>query len=165
MGTNGVTGAKEVVFGSNTINVIRNVNCTTLVVPEGFVYTKTHQILLPLDTHDTLSVKTFEKASSFINKFGKKIHALRIKSNSESVPEEVYDKKQIKHFLKKLPAEYHRVSDVPMSQVVDCYIQTREIDLMILLVQQENLLERIFTGSTTTRISKTLRVPLLVFHC
>ena len=27
MGTNGVTGAKEVIFGSNTTNVIRKVNC------------------------------------------------------------------------------------------------------------------------------------------
>ena len=38
MGTNGVTGAKEVVFGSNTINVIKNCNCNTLVIPEGFKY-------------------------------------------------------------------------------------------------------------------------------
>ena len=32
MGTNGATGATEVIFGSNTINVIRNINCPVLAI-------------------------------------------------------------------------------------------------------------------------------------
>lgn len=164
MGTNGVTGAKEVVFGSNTINVIRDINCPTLVVPEGFVFRKANEILLPLDVQDTLSGNAFNNTSKFAERFSKKMHVLRIKPNSENLQEDEKDKKHLGYFLKKMNYEYYVVSDIPMNYVVDCYIQTHKIDLMVLLVQSESFLERFFMGSSTTRISNTIRVPLLVFH-
>lgn len=164
MGTNGITGAKEFMFGSNTINVIRTINCPTLVIPEGFVFRKANEILLPLDVQDELSSKAFSNASKFAYRFSKKTHVLRIKPNSESFPEEKKDKKDLVYYLKNMNSEYHAVNDIPMNYVIDCYIQTRKIDLMVLLVQSEGLLERFFIGSQTTRISNSLRVPLLVFH-
>ncbi|NEV94959.1 universal stress protein [Psychroflexus sp. YR1-1] len=164
MGTNGVTGAKEVIFGSNTVNVIRNINCPTLVIPEDFVFRNTNEILLPLDVQDALSGKAFSNTSKFAERFSKKIHVLRIKPNSENSPEEKKDIKQLSYFLKKINSEYHIVSDIPMNYVVDCYIQTHKIDLIVLLVQKETLLERFFIGSPTTKISNSIRVPLLVFH-
>jgi len=164
MGTNGITGAKEVVFGSNTINVIRTIDCPTLAVPEGFIFRKANEILLPLDVQDALSGNAFSSASKFVDRFSKKIHILRIKPNSENSPEEKKDKQHLGYFLKNIDSKYHVVNDIPMNYVVDCYIQTHKIDLMILLVQPEGLLERFFMGSPTTRISNSIRVPLLVFH-
>ncbi|WP_178988337.1 universal stress protein [Winogradskyella schleiferi] len=164
MGTNGVTGAKEVVFGSNTINVIRTIDCPTLVVPKGFDFRKANEILLPLDVEDTLSGNAFNKASKFTDRFSKKVHLLRIIPNSDNLLEDQKDKKDLGNFLKNTDSEYHIVNDIPMNYVVDCYIQTHQIDLMILLVQPESLLERFFMGSATTKISNSIRVPLLVFH-
>lgn len=92
MGTNVITGAKEVVFGSNTINVIRTINCPTLAVPEGFVFRKTNDFFLPLDVQDALSGNAFSSASKFVDRFSKKIHVLRIKPNREKSPEEKKDK-------------------------------------------------------------------------
>jgi len=164
MGTNGITGAKEVVFGSNTINVIRTIDCPTLVVPEGFVFRKANEILLPLDVQDALSGNAFSNASKFAHKFSKKIHVLRIKPNGENSSEEKKDKEHLDYFLKNIDSEYHIINDIPMKYVVDCYIQTHKIYFMFLLVQPESLLERFFMGSPTTRISNSIRVPLLVFH-
>ena len=88
MGTNGVTGAKEVVFGSNTINVIRKVNCPTLVIPEGFKYKQPKEVFLPLDLFDSISGSAFIDVLKFIKRFGKKLHLLRIKPNNEDSKEE-----------------------------------------------------------------------------
>jgi nucleotide-binding universal stress UspA family protein len=164
MGTNGVTGAKEVVFGSNTINVIRQLNCPTLIIPEGFTFRKTNQVLLPLDIEDALSGNAFSNISKFSDRFSEKLHVLRVKPNSEKSTEEKKDKEHLKYFLKNIDSEYHAVNDIPMRYMVDCYIQTHNIDLLVLLVQEESLLERFFMGSSTTRISNAIRVPLLVFH-
>jgi nucleotide-binding universal stress UspA family protein len=164
MGTNGVTGAKEVVFGSNTINVIRSIDCPTLVVPEGYAFRKTNGILLALDAQDALSGDAFNKASEFAKRFSEKLHVLRIKPNNENSSEEKKDKKHIDYFLENMNYEYHIVNEIPMHHVVNCYIQTHEIDLMLLLVQHEGFLERFFIGSPTTEIGNAIRVPLLVVH-
>lgn len=164
MGTNGVTGAKEVLFGSNTINVIRKVTCPTLVIPEDFTYTSPKEILLPLDLNDSIGGEAFSNLLTFANTYSEKLHLLRIKPNNEVSPEEHSDTEHIEKHLKGINYEYHVVSDTPMDHVVNSYTQTHNIDVIALLVQKESLFERFFTGSSTTEISKKLKVPLLVFH-
>lgn len=164
MGTNGVTGAKEVVFGSNTINVIRKVDCPTLVIPIGFKYIAPKDVLLPLDIMDSLSGNACMDAINFTKRFGKKLHLLRVKPNNEDSKEEKKDKKNITAFLTDIPYEYHVISNIPMNYAVDSYMQSHDIDLIVLLVQKESIFERFFIGSPTTQISNSIRVPLLVFH-
>lgn len=164
MGTNGVTGAKEVIFGSNTINVIRKVVCPTLVIPEGFEYTIPKEILLPLDINDSISGEAFANLLTFAKANSKKLHLLRVKPKDEVSSEELKDNEYIKTYLNGFNYEYHVISDSPMDHVMNAYTQTHSIDLITLLVQKEGLFERFFTGSSTTEISKKLKVPLLVFH-
>lgn len=162
MGSNGVTGATETVFGSNTINVIRKVKCPTLVVPDRFVYQKPLQILLPLDLNDGLNSEVFNELLKFFDRFSETIHVLRINPNNETLVEQQSDKLYIDKL--KINHKYHIINGVPMDSVVSCYTQTHNINLTALLVQKESFFERFITGSTTTKISNKLRVPLLVFH-
>lgn len=164
MGTNGVTGAKEVVFGSNTINVIRKVDCPTLIIPKGFKYRIPKEILLPLDVSDSLASGAFLKVLKFAKRYSEKLHLLRIKPQDEDSKEAQKDKENMSALLADMPHEYHTVTDIPISSTVDCYIQTHHIDLMALLVQEEHFFERLFKGSPTTKISNSISVPLLVFH-
>ena len=164
MGTNGATGAKEAVFGSNTINVIRKVDCPTLVIPEGFEYRTPNAVLLPLDVFDSLSGTVFTDILKFTNRFCKTLHILRINSNNEEASETLKDRDHINYFFKETDYEYHVVNTIPMEHVINCYSQTHPIDLTALMVQKESLIERIFMGSPTSQISSKIRVPLLIFH-
>ena len=164
MGTNGVTGAKEVVFGSNTINVIRKVDCPTLVIPQGFRYRAPKEILLPLDLLDSLSGYAFKNVIKFTKRFSEKLHLLRILPNNEDSNEASMDIENIKTFLKGIAQEYHVIINAPMNYAVDIYTQSHSIDLTTLLVQKESLFERVFIGSPTTKISNNVSVPLLIFH-
>jgi len=164
IGTNGVTGAKEVVFGSNTINVIRKVDCPTLVIPEGFKYRKPSEVLLPLDLDDPCSGDSFLELTAFIRKFSKMLHILRIMSQNKQSPEESKDKEKLQENLKNIDYDYHVVRNIPMSITVDCFSQTHAIDLMALLVQKESMFERFIIGSPTTKLTNQISVPLLIFH-
>ena len=164
MGTNGTTGAKEVVFGSNTINVIRKVNCPSLVIPENFEFKKPDEVLLPLDLFDSLSSKGFINVLEFVNRFSKTLHMLRIKPQNEASKEEGKDWEHIDYLLKDMAYKYHIVSNIPMDYAVSCYSQTNNIDLITLLVQKESIFERFFIGSPTTQISNIIKVPLLIYH-
>ena len=164
MGTNGVTGAKEVLFGSNTINVIRKVNCLTLVIPENFKYRKPNDVLLPLDILDSIKGSPFMDILNFTNRFGKTLHILRIKPHNEDSIEEKKDKVLINYFLNKTDHKYYVIKDIPIHYAVSCYSQIKDIILVGLLVQKEGLLERFFMGSPTTQISNNIKVPLLISH-
>ena len=50
MGTKGATGAKEFLFGSNTVKTIKGMTlCPVLIIPEDFEFTKPKQIAFPTD--------------------------------------------------------------------------------------------------------------------
>lgn len=164
MGTNGVTGAKEVIFGSNTINIIRNVACSTLVIPEGFGYRQLKQLFLPLDANDTMKGKDFDELMTLVKTYNLTMHVLRIKPTARKLKAEASDINVFEHVLKDKKHQYHKVSAVPMHYVVDCYLQTNPVDIMALLVQKERFFERFFIGSTTAQISNKVIVPLLVLH-
>lgn len=163
MGSNGITGSKKAVFGSNTIKVIRNVNCPTLIIPEEFAYQKPSEIVVPLGD-DALNSLAFSELLKFMERFSDKIHLLRLKPNHETSQEEEKDHKYIADFIKNLECAYHVIDGVPMEHVVSCYTQTHNINLTALLVKKETFFEHYFTGSSTSKISNKLRVPLLVFH-
>ncbi len=49
MGTKGASGVKEVLFGSNTIRIIKKANCAVLAVPDGYFFEEPKEILFPTD--------------------------------------------------------------------------------------------------------------------
>lgn len=164
MGTNGVTGAKEIIFGSNTINVIRKVNCKTLVIPQDFKFKTLEEVILPLDLYDSMSGISFDKLLLFIKKFMCKMHIIRINSHNEKHEFKDIDNKEILNFSQDINHKYHIINGIPMHYVIDCYAQIYNIDLTILLVQHESFFERFFKKSITSQISNSIRTPLLIFH-
>jgi nucleotide-binding universal stress UspA family protein len=160
LGSNGATGAKEVVFGSNTLNVIRHTDISTLVIPEGFKYAKCNEILLPLDLEDALNGEPFNKIINFIELHKFHLHVLRINPDNENSEAMHSDKSN----LAIINCKYNSINGVPMHHAVESYLQTSNIDFIALIVQKEGFFKRLFFGSSTTQISQTVRLPLLIVH-
>ncbi|WP_019038754.1 universal stress protein [Psychroflexus tropicus] len=163
MGTNGVTNAKEVVFGSNTVKMIRNITHPILAIPSEFKFNPIQNTVLPLHDYDKMSDNSFRDIVKFIKQVGGKVHALRICPKGEAPLEARTDEKVLTSFLDPVPFEYHAVHNIPLEYVVDCFIQTHDIDLILLLVKSEGFFKRFFMGSSTNKITNDLRVPLMVF--
>ncbi len=161
MGTNGVTGADEVVFGSHTLNVIRKVEHPTLIIPKDFKFYKPETVLIPLDQNDQLNNNRLNKIISLIDKKTINYHVLRISDKSIT---ESDDLKTLDSLLTKANYTYHHVSNVPMHHVVDTYLQTNTIDFEVFIIQKTSFLERLFSGSPITKHSKIASVPLYILH-
>lgn len=162
MGTNGITGADEVVFGSHTLNVIRKVDCPTLVIPRDFEFSKPKTVLIPLDEKDELNSKRLNQIFGLIDKNESNYHVLRITETSTTP--ETEDLKVLNTLLREDNYNYHHVSKVPMHYVIDTYVQTNAIDFEVFIIQKTSFLERLFSGSPITKHSKIARMPLYILH-
>ncbi|MCK0131740.1 universal stress protein [Flavobacteriaceae bacterium F08102] len=164
MGSNGATGAKEVVFGSNTLNVIRKVECTTLIIPENYSYTTPKTILLPLDPVDTLSGNDFAEFLAFVKQHNLHVHVVRVYNEETDDEQAQRDQAHLERHLSSSTYVYHTLDNLSIDRAVSTYIQLHPIDMMSLFVQKENLLERLFLGSATTKINKQNQIPLFIIH-
>ncbi len=164
MGTNGATGASEVVFGSNTLNVIRKIDCPVLAIPQGYVYQNLKTVLLAIDYRDRFTTKGIEPLMDTLAKHRSSLRILKIKEDETVTIAEFDDKKHMKEFFKGINHTFHSIINVPTALAIDSFVQVMNVDLTAMFIKRETFIERFLKGSETSKISYGTRVPLLIMH-
>lgn len=163
MGTNGASGAGEAVFGSNTIQVIRNINIPVLAIPENYKFSKLEGILLSyLDNHFPKS-KQLKPLKVFIHKYQPQLHLLNISDKETTEEKSEHSKSGLKAFG-KIATTSHSIQGVPVAAAIAAFIQLNKIDLHAMVAEKESLLDRFINGSMTSKISYGSKVPLLILN-
>ncbi|WP_299249619.1 universal stress protein [uncultured Aquimarina sp.] len=164
MGTNGATGAREVVFGSNTLNVIRKVDCPVLVIPQGYIFENIKNVQYTIDYNDHFSTENIEPLMDTLVKYKASLRILKIKEDDTVTVAEFDDKKHLKDFFKDINHTFHSITNVPTPLAIDSFVQIMNVDMNAMFIHRETFLERFFQGSETSKISYGTRVPLLIMH-
>ena len=160
MGTNGISGAKEVLFGSNTINVIRKVNCKTLAIPEGYTFSPIKELLLSLNPRDRIDGKHYTDLLEFMEAYQLNLHVLRVNPNNENQEVEKEDRAA----LSILTCKYHVVNGVPMDFALLSYLQTNPVDVLALFAKKESALEHFFLQKNSRMSIAKMPKPVFVLH-
>ncbi|MEZ4794423.1 MAG: universal stress protein [Flavobacteriaceae bacterium] len=154
MGTNGATDAEEVIFGSNTLQVIRNVQCPILAIPEGYHFESLSKILFTYKGEDHFHPQAFQPLHSIINGRKVSLEVLCV-GHHESLPGvdalEVFSE-----------ITYHYMEGMGTAEAVNAYEQLLPVQMHVVFMKPKSLFQRIFSGSELSKISYQSRIPLLV---
>lgn len=165
MGTKGSTGLKAVSLGSNTGNVITKVPCTVLAVPEQATYLKIKEIGFPsdfqlqyrpkvLDTiKEILLMKNAELRLLFVSIKGEEMSSLQLKN-----------KTFLMDYFKALTPFFHLITGKKIDEAIQCFTESRDLDMLIMVAKNLNFLERILFRPTVEKISYHTKIPFLVIH-
>lgn len=164
MGTNGATGAKEVIFGSNTLNVIHKVDCPIITVPKGYLFVKPKTVLYTIDYNNHFTTKGIQPLMDALIKFKASLRVLKIKEDDTVTIKDFEDKKNMKMFFKDLNHTFHSITNIPTVFAIDNFVQIMHVDLNAMFIHRKTFLERFFQGSDTSKISYGTRVPLLIMR-
>jgi nucleotide-binding universal stress UspA family protein len=164
MGTNGATGTREVVFGSNTLNVIRKIDCPVLVIPQGYTFEGLKTILYTIDYNDHFNKENIEPLVDTLIKSKASLRILKIKEDDTVTVADFDDKKHLKDFFKDINHTFHSITNVPTPLAIDSFVQIMNVDMNAMFIHRETFLDRFFHGSETSKISYGTRVPLLIMH-
>ena len=163
MGTNGATGASEIVFGSNALNVIRNINCPVLAIPMNYHFKKLKTILFATEDEEFFIENNLQIFDFIVSKHKSKIHILKIsKDDIEEFDNEKSER--IISFFDDFSLEFHNIQNVDSSIVIDTFVQLFNIDLTAKMINKEPFLKRLLKGSKIDEITYKTRVPLLIMH-
>jgi len=165
MGTNGATSTKEVLFGSNTLNVVRQVEtCTVLTIPENYTYKKVESILFSLHEEDILKK---EKLKPLFNLMAVQeqphLQILNIEYDAIKDPDTI-ENEHIQSTFKNGDYTFHSLTNIPTPFAINAFVQLFNVSLHAMFLEKESLLERFIFGSETSKISYGSRIPLLVMH-
>lgn len=161
MGSNGATGAAEVVFGSNTLKIIRNVDCPVIVVPEGYSFEKINSVLLSLNYQYEVSNKPLSVVSEIVKKHEASLKILEIEEENIELATKRNHSEEV---FKEIGFERFTMKNIPASIAINAFEQLIPIQLHAMVVERKSFLNRFIFGSETSKISYGSPVPLLVLH-
>lgn len=165
MGTKGASGISEVIIGSNTGDLITKVKCPVLIVPENAVFSIPKEIAFPTDYNLFYQTKILERISELAKMYDSSIKILHIvKKNEELTEFQLENKEFLNNFFSGEKHSFHKVTNIKVEAGVQCFIESRNIDMIIMVAKNLNLFQRILFRPTVEEISYHTEIPFLVLH-
>jgi nucleotide-binding universal stress UspA family protein len=165
MGTKGASGLKKVMIGSNTGDLITRVKCPVLIVPENAVFKKIEEIAFPTDYHLFYPTKILNSILEFVKMHNSALRVVHISKKEEDVTDfQLENKEFLKNFFAEEKHSFHRITNKKIEDGVQCFVESRDIDMIIMIAKSLNLFQRILFRPTVEEISYHTDVPFLVLH-
>lgn len=164
MGTRGKTNDKQLTFGSNTLQVIKYVQCPVLAIPENYKFHDLQHILFPTNFMLPYQKRELKLVAEISKSFPATIHMLYI----SNFPIESLRQKENFEFIKDQFMEkyfqYNRVNEAAREQVIFDQLEQLNIDLLVMVNSRHTYLENILFESTIDKISLYPTIPFLVLQ-
>lgn len=166
MGTKGAEGLKKLIIGSNTADVITKVKCTTLAVPENAKFVPLKEIAFPTDFSMEYPTRALGGLSDVILKNNASIRFLHISKRKDTVLNEnqEHNKWVLSNYFKDIQHTFHFLKNDRIEEAVQCFSDSRDIDLIIMVAKNQNYFQRILFRPKVETISYYTDIPFLVLH-
>lgn len=165
MGTKGASGLKEVIIGSNTGDVIIKVKCPVLIVPEKAEFKIPEEIAFPTDYQIFYQPNILNTVSEIATIHKSSIRILHIAKKDEELTEyQLENKELLDVFFMDKNHSFHKLTNKNIEESVQCFVESRNIDMIIMIAKNLNLFQRILFKPTVEKISYHTEIPFLVLH-
>ncbi len=168
MGTLGISGIKEAIFGSKTASVISNTTIPVLAIPLEYDWSPPSKFLLAINHFDEVSdilYPVFDLAKTF-----KAEVRLTIFTDEDNIVSSNYltDAREIKFAEDKLRKKYsdlvinaEHLTGRHFEESINEFIESNQIDLLAMMTHKRSFIGSIFNRSITRKMSYHSKVPIL----
>jgi nucleotide-binding universal stress UspA family protein len=165
MGTKGASGLKQYIVGSNTGDVITKVKCATLVVPEKATYKTIKEIAFPTDYELSYDIRTLLPLSDILRNTKSSLRILHINKKNEKLNIEQQEHKELlEAIFEEHEYSSHLLTNTKVEDAIQCFVESRDIDMMVMVAKNLNYFQQILFHSKVEKISYHITIPFLVLH-
>lgn len=160
MSTVGTAPASAQLMGSVATGMVAETNVPLLLIPPGAGYARIKNIVLCIDLNQPPNAIALETALTFSRTFGCVINVLCV----TAYPDEEELKKRAEHIRRLLVPQPHTLSIVLGDKLYDTLLQFAHVnkaDLIMMLPQNRNWLQKLFSEGETQRVARLTDIPLL----
>lgn len=162
MGTKGATGAKEILFGSNAVHVIKSAKCPVLTIPSDFSFEKPHEILFPSDYEVEFQEKQLQPIIDIALLYHSRINILNVSYGNDLTEKQERNKQKLEVYFKKITHLFHSVRNQDIPEAISKFQLKARINLLVMINNKHSFFENLFFKSTINQIGFHLNIPFLV---
>lgn len=162
MGTEGATGIEKLMFGSNTSAVIETAPCFVIAVPENASLSLPKKIALATD-YENMDVADLKKLCGLCTVLNAELTVIHVSKESRKS-----DRDLIEDFSRMVAREttcpqpyYYVVVNPDPAKGIESFIDSNEIELMVLSTHRRNAFNKLWHPSLTKKLVHHTKLPLL----
>jgi nucleotide-binding universal stress UspA family protein len=164
VGSKGETGAKELFFGSNTIQIANTISsCPILAIPKQLEYKPLKEIAFVTDFKQGCSINTIKPLLFIAKQTNAAIRVMHIIEEASLNAEQELKYKLLDNCLKDYEHSFTSMKDFSeKAQVINEFISEREIDLFCMVHQKRSFIEKLMHEPVIKDVSIYANIPFLI---
>ncbi|TYB79515.1 universal stress protein [Bizionia myxarmorum] len=162
MGTKGATGAKKVLFGSNTVHVLNGANYPVLAVPENFNFEKPHDVLFPSDYNITFRESKLKPILDIAKQHHSRVNILHVFYGEALTQKQERNRKKLETYFKDTAYIFHRVKNKNIPEAISEFQFKTRVNLLVMINNKHSFFENLFFKNKINQIGFHLNIPILV---
>ncbi|QXP58338.1 universal stress protein [Olleya sp. HaHaR_3_96] len=164
MGTRGKTNDKTIRFGSNTLQVLKYVQCPILVIPENYQYKRPKHIVFTTNFMIRYKRRELKLLNRIATPYRSKIDLLYLSKYPKLSIRQEDNKAFIMETLPENNVNYVNEDHKNITDAIQSYITKNDIDLLVMVNTRHSFLEHILFKSTIDTITLHIEIPFLVMQ-
>lgn len=164
MGTTGHSAVERVIFGSNTLSVIKHITFPVICVPTGKALgAGIKKIGLACDLREVAETVPAEGIKKFAAQFQAEFHILNIhfEEKDKGASEQ---SSLLQEALNELNPRFHFIQHKDIEEGVHEFAEKNNLDLIITIPRKHKLLEGLFKKSSTKQLIYHSHIPVMTLH-
>jgi nucleotide-binding universal stress UspA family protein len=162
MGTQGATGAEEILIGTNTVHAINKLKVPLLMIPSGYEYQPPVNILFPTDFELQFSAPQLEPILNLVNNHAAKLNILHVFFGKDLDDKQEANKKNLKNILKDTPHHFYTREDKSVTKAIKKYQEQNAVDLLFMVNNKHSFFENLLFRPVVNKIGFHIKVPFMV---
>jgi nucleotide-binding universal stress UspA family protein len=164
MGTKGKSNERHIIFGSQTFQVLKYVDCPVLAIPSNYKNTQPKHILFPTDFLIPYKRRELKLLSVLAKSYRSEIDVIYISTSNKLSIRQEDNKEFIKDALIVNKVNFIIKNEKKVADAIISHIEENNIDMITMVNTQHSFLEDMLFPSTIDKVSFGLDIPLLAMQ-
>lgn len=162
MGTQGATGAKEILFGSNTVQVLNKAIVPVLAVPSDYGFNPPKRILFPTDYEVDYAKTDLGFLLELSKSWGSRLHVMHVSPPDGLTPQQKKNKASLEKLMLESNHLLHDLPDQELIEAINLFQEELPVDMLAMVKNKHSFLERLFVEPVIRNIGLHSKIPFLV---
>ena len=162
MGTQGATGAKEILIGTNTVHVIKKACCPVIVIPPNFKYETPKEILFPTDLGIDYQEEQLGALAFLAKQHVSRIDVLHISTGYDLSEEQLKNKAKLDGIFGRIAHLFHEMPNQEVITAINNFQQKNKVNLLVMIQNRHTFFERLFIEPVIKKLGFHVTIPFMV---
>lgn len=165
MGTQGASGTKGVIFGSNTVKAMEKITaCPVLAVPEEVRFAPLKEVVFPTDFKESFKSKELDYLIDIVSMHGAAVRVLHINKTGELTRNQQEHKQLLDLIFSSIECTFHTLTDICLAKGITTFVASRNSDMIAFINHTHFFFGSVFSKPLVKEIGYDATTPILALH-